>query len=72
MQVEPTEERLLVTSSADNSLAIWDVRQMGKGGKPVSSASHSLTCQSAYFAPDGGDLAETAAGNVQHTVFATL
>ena len=51
--MEPNEEQLLVTASADNSVAIWDVRKLGKGGKPVSSATHSLTCQSAYFAPDG-------------------
>ncbi|KAK9868093.1 hypothetical protein WJX84_011731 [Apatococcus fuscideae] len=53
VHVEPNEEQLLVTASADNSVAIWDVRKLGKGGKPVSSATHSLTCQSAYFAPDG-------------------
>ena len=53
MQIEPGEEHLLATACSDNSICIWDVRKLSQGGKPVSSVSHSLTCQSAYFAPDG-------------------
>lgn len=43
----------MATSCSDNSVCVWDVRKLSQGGKPVSSISHSLTCQSAYFAPDG-------------------
>jgi WD40 repeat protein len=53
MQIEPGQEHLLATACSDNSICIWDVRKLSQGGKPVSSVTHSLTCQSAYFAPDG-------------------
>ena len=53
MQIEPGQEHLLATACSDNSICIWDVRKLSQGGKPVSSVAHSLTCQSAYFAPDG-------------------
>ena len=56
MQIEPVEERLMATSCSDNSVSVWDVRKLSQGGKPISSISHSLTCQSAFFAPDGGFL----------------
>lgn len=53
LSLEPLAEHLLATSSSDNSTVVFDVRHLGKGGKPVCSASHAYTCQSAYFAPDG-------------------
>ena len=53
IQIEPVEERLMATSCSDNSVCVWDVRKLSQGGKPLSSISHSLTCQSAFFAPDG-------------------
>ncbi len=53
LQVEPGEERYFVTSCSDNSIAMFDLRKMGKGSKPAATAMHSLTCQSAFFAPDG-------------------
>ncbi len=53
MQIESGQEHLLATACSDNSICVWDVRKLSQGGKPVSSVTHSLTCQSAYFAPDG-------------------
>ena len=53
IQIEPMEERLMATSCSDNSVCVWDVRKLSQGGEPLSSISHSLTCQSAFFAPDG-------------------
>ncbi|DBB11441.1 hypothetical protein WJX82_009846 [Trebouxia sp. C0006] len=53
VNIEPGQEHLLATACSDNSICIWDVRKLSQGGKPVRSVSHSLTCQSAYFAPDG-------------------
>ena len=53
LQVEPGEERYFITSCSDNSIALFDLRKMGKGSKPAATARHSLTCQSAFFAPDG-------------------
>ncbi|KAK9823208.1 hypothetical protein WJX72_001110 [[Myrmecia] bisecta] len=53
LHVEPSEERLIVTGSGDNSLCLWDVRKLGKGMKALSSARHPQTCLSAFFAPDG-------------------
>ena len=53
VQVEPVNEQLFATASTDNSVAVWDRRKLSKGGKPISTVSHSLTCQSAFFAPDG-------------------
>ena len=55
-QVEPSEEHLLLSASADNSLPIWDPPKRGPGCEAVATAAHSLTCQSAYFAPDGTPL----------------
>lgn len=44
-----------MSSSSDNSLAVWDLRKLSDSGKikSVASGVHSKTCQSAYFAPDG-------------------
>jgi WD40 repeat protein len=55
LQFAPGEEHLFVSSSSDNSLAIWDLRKLKDKNKFVSLASavHPKTCQSAYFAPDG-------------------
>lgn len=53
VQVEPVNEQLFATACSDNSVAVWDWRKLSKGGKPISTVSHSLTCQSAFFAPDG-------------------
>jgi hypothetical protein len=34
-------------------MAIWDVRKLGRGAKPLARAAHGRTCQSAFWAPDG-------------------
>lgn len=47
---------MFVSSSSDNSLAVWDLRKLGKKMESAASAVHSKTCQSAYFAPDGNEL----------------
>ena len=55
MQFAPGSDHLFVSSSSDNSLAVWDLKSLdGKGKfKSIASAVHPKTCQSAYFAPDG-------------------
>lgn len=55
VQFAPGEEHFFVSSSSDNSLAVWDLRKLSDAGKikSVASGVHSKTCQSAYFAPDG-------------------
>lgn len=44
-----------MSSSSDNSLAVWDLRKLEAAGKikQLASGVHPKTCQSAYFAPDG-------------------
>lgn len=43
-----------MSSSADNTVAVWDVRMLNpKKCKALGVGTHRLTCQSAYFAPDG-------------------
>jgi hypothetical protein len=37
----------------DGTVALWDVRKLAQGTKPVASAGHSYSCQAAFFAPDG-------------------
>lgn len=53
VHVEPGAERLIATSCGDQTVCVWDVRNTGKGAKPVSRLQHSKSCQAAYFAPDG-------------------
>ncbi len=44
---------MFVTASTDSTIHLWDTRTLGSGMKPLATAQHSQTCQSAYFAPDG-------------------
>lgn len=55
LQFAPGEEHLVVSSSSDNSLAVWDLRKLKDNSKfaYLARAVHPKTCQSAYFAPDG-------------------
>lgn len=53
LHLEPVAERLLAVACGDGSVALWDVRQLGPKAKPVATAVHTNTCQSAFFAPDG-------------------
>ena len=60
VHVEPGAERLVATSCGDQTVKVWDVRNVGKGAKPVSRLQHSKSCQAAYFSPDGsGNLLTT-------------
>lgn len=46
--------QLVVTSSTDSCIHLWDVRKLGgKKWHPLATAQHRQTCQAAYFAPDG-------------------
>lgn len=40
----------------DGTVALWDVRKLSQGAKPVATAGHNYSCQAAFFAPDGGPL----------------
>ena len=54
--MEPGGRQELLSASADGSLAVWDLRRLGPKAKALSSAGHSYTCQSAYYAPDGAPI----------------
>lgn len=55
VHMDPRAPHLMVTSSTDSTVAVWDMRKFGspKKTKAVCEGSHRQTCQSAYFAPDG-------------------
>lgn len=50
---EPGSEMLVVTSSTDSSIKIWDLRRAGPGMTPLLQGRHAQTCQAAHFCPDG-------------------
>jgi len=45
VHVEPLSQHQIVTSSTDALVAVWDVRQMKVGAKPLLSYHHSKSCQ---------------------------
>lgn len=47
------DERQLASACSDGSIAVWDVRQLKPKCRPLATARHAYTCQSAFFAPDG-------------------
>ncbi|XP_071699165.1 uncharacterized protein [Rutidosis leptorrhynchoides] len=52
---------LMVTSSADKTACIWDLRKLGKSKtKPLKLIRHNRSVQSAYFSPSGSLLATTS------------
>ena len=53
VHVDPCADHLVVTSSTDSTIAIWDMRKFGPKSNALSIGAHKQTCQSAYFAPDG-------------------
>ena len=57
LQFHPTRPHLLVSSSTDASVRLWDTRKLsGKGGsKPSSELQHGKAVHGAYFSR-GGDL----------------
>ncbi len=53
VHVDPCADHLVVTSSTDSTIAMWDMRMFSPKSKALSTGAHKQTCQSAYFAPDG-------------------
>ncbi len=51
-------------ATADGSVAVFDVRTLGAGVKPIGAGRHTQGCQGAYFAPDGsGRIVSTSYDN---------
>ena len=53
MQLEPSDEQVLVSSSGDKTASVWDRRKLAPGVKPLATASANNTILSAYFSPAG-------------------
>ena len=53
MQLEPSEEQVIVSSSGDRTASVWDRRKLSPGVKPLATASANNTILSAYFSPAG-------------------
>ena len=69
----PTCEWLLVTSSNDRTVALWDVRTMGGGGStrphPLATMAHDAPINSAHFDPLYGSRILTTAQNSELRVY---
>eukprot|EP00731_Ephydatia_muelleri_P028302 Em0019g1175a len=69
----PTCEWLLVTSSNDRTVALWDVRAMGDGGPtrptPLATMVHDAPINSAHFDPLHGSRILTTAQNSELRVY---
>ncbi|KAL5698813.1 hypothetical protein ACHQM5_029800 [Ranunculus cassubicifolius] len=60
----PVNTYVMATSSADKTVRIWDLRQMGsKGPKCLKFHQHKTAVHSAYFSPSGKSLATTSLDN---------
>ena len=53
MQLEPSEEQVLVSSSGDRTASVWDRRKLSPGVKPLATATATNTILGAYFSPAG-------------------
>jgi WD40 repeat protein len=60
VHMDPSGGNMMVTSSTDRTVKVWDVRMLVGGdaavsrkARPVCWGEHLQTCQSAYFSPDG-------------------
>jgi len=53
MQLEPSEEQMLVSSSGDRTASVWDRRKLSPGVKPLATATATNTILGAYFSPAG-------------------
>ena len=53
LQLEPSEEQVLVSSSGDKTASVWDRRKLAPGVKPLATATATNTILSAYFSPAG-------------------
>lgn len=56
LQLEPSEEQVLVSSSGDRTASVWDRRKLAPGVKPLATATANNTILSAYFSPAGTPL----------------
>ena len=56
VQLEPSEEQVLVSSSGDKTASVWDRRKLAPGVKPLATATVNNTILSAYFSPAGMSL----------------
>ena len=56
LQLEPSEEQVLVSSSGDKTASVWDRRKLAPGVKPLATATANNTILSAYFSPAGMSL----------------
>jgi len=52
IHADPGGSDLIVTSSSDAAVAVWDLRRMGPKNA-ISTYHHPKSCQAAFFAPDG-------------------
>ena len=53
LQLEPSEEQVIVSSSGDRTASVWDRRKLSPGVKPLATATANNTILSAYFSPAG-------------------
>ena len=53
LQLEPSEEQVIVSSSGDRTASVWDRRKLSPGVKPLATATANNTILSAYFCPAG-------------------
>ncbi|KAF9901646.1 hypothetical protein EC991_005833 [Linnemannia zychae] len=68
VNVNPKYGNLIVTSSLDRTMKIWDIRTFGqyKEDEPIvemASFDHRLSVTSAMWSPDGGSIASTSYDN---------
>ncbi|KAG0246625.1 WD40-repeat-containing domain protein [Mortierella sp. GBAus27b] len=65
VNVNPKHDHLIVTSSLDRTMKIWDVRTFGKykRDEPIAEIAefpHGLSVTSAMWSPDGASIASTS------------
>lgn len=64
VHVNPTQPELVMTTSLDAAVHIWDARKLKKKScKPVSTMEHAMAVTSAFFSPDGTRLVSTCNDN---------
>jgi WD40 repeat protein len=61
VQVHPTENHLIITSSAKHGIAIRDIRRVGKKWDPITVLDgHTKSINASYVSPDGKYLVSVA------------
>lgn len=67
LHVDPMTDTFVVSSSRDQSAAVWDLRNLQakkKGGlTSLQTIQHTKSVTSTYFSPDGGSLLSTSLDN---------